>query len=848
MATIANHLSKQDLKMLVAILQKIYTDHPNENKYGNIDASELIHQFEDFVDCSAVLQQAGFEYSEDGSRLIYNTQRDEEFEEVYACLLSMDLSDVSEQVHTEESKIDPDCISIIKSQAQKPSTLSLDLDQDEKRYSVTSPCDISQCLCLEIIGNVLTLYSTYLQQPSHSNDNGSVYQHVFEQIGNHYTAVDVLNDFNHLLSKHSDQFEYIYNALIKRVYNNKPCMLEQCQFMQRNQRDRKFVQCSSALYLNDNGFDIVSQQILDRIHCFYFHSFDVGYKLTKCQINEIANVFAINSIIKSKQNNYRNIKGLNRLNNKVNKFKIDETQCPHDKLEEYAYGQRFYYWRNFKDQHSAWEWYAHPEHRSLPLKLTPYDHDNWQIQNKYQDLKEELTMNEICTISQSQFKQILVKAQMHIQSNIVKSLRCERKGDAAVCYDRMAYGRLMALGHLISMMVYCNCDELQRKFSETFRKEDPNETNESLKQRHSNYYFLARSLRECVECFGMDHRGNKNITIFHGVNRHFYFSSVDAYINGPFSTTTELAAAAAFCGGDGMILELYIRPNSWSIENAEEKEDTYKPWRDAFKTYLDGSSDDKIYRLNCMDMSWISDFVNEQEIFCIGGLKRIQYKTIQDFALGVDYKAYIAALRALTRHIMSENIVTDHVDPTKAEVQMAFRLLSHELFKYQPTHSKAIEFEHFPDYIDWILHLQCLNVLGFEAERSSRGALNSVIHNLFTDDITDWIDLELFVTIFPNIKHITYNGEFKDDKWLTRPVIYQSVLEFIGKHKGTQLDRIWIEYNCKYNESVITNVSTWEDKFKKYSWSITIDAYVSQDPMDLIYCRPSLIMFEGFKK
>ena len=50
-------------------------------------------------------------------------------------------------------------------------------------------------------------------------------------------------------------------------------------------------------------------------------------------------------------------------------------------------------------------------------------------------------------------------------------------------------------------------------------------TDEELKRRHGNYYWLGRYLKECVECFGME-KPQKTLTltedrywkVYHGIN------------------------------------------------------------------------------------------------------------------------------------------------------------------------------------------------------------------------------------------------------------------------------------------------------------------------------------------
>ena len=92
---------------------------------------------------------------------------------------------------------------------------------------------------------------------------------------NYINITTILNDFNHLLSEHKSQkdFEYICNSFSL-------CNIDKFNIMKRYYINRK-------LYINNNNTknnnqsqyrDILYQQIIDRIHCHFMHSYDFGYK------------------------------------------------------------------------------------------------------------------------------------------------------------------------------------------------------------------------------------------------------------------------------------------------------------------------------------------------------------------------------------------------------------------------------------------------------------------------------------------------------------------------------------------------------------------------------------------
>eukprot|EP01084_Bolivina_argentea_P053195 97659_1 len=115
----------------------------------------------------------------------------------------------------------------------------------------------------------------------------------------------------------------------------------------------------------------------------------------------------------------------------------------------------------------------------------------------------------------------------------------------------------LSISNVLSLLIYCNCDLYQRKWSETYRRIPSNESNHSLKQRHSCFYWSSIYLRDLVEHFGtklIDH--NENNKFYHGVNQILYFSKTITQIYSPFSTSSEITVAYNFSEGNGLLLEL----------------------------------------------------------------------------------------------------------------------------------------------------------------------------------------------------------------------------------------------------------------------------------------------------
>ena len=177
----------------------------------------------------------------------------------------------------------------------------------------------------------------------------------------------------------------------------------------------------------------------------------------------------------------------------------------------------------------------------------------------------------------------------------------------------------LTINNILSLLMYCNCDNYQNKWSQTFRRIPNNENNLSLKSRHSNFYYSSKYLRDFAEYFGekLIDEQNKNLTLFHGVSETLYFIRTITQFNGALSTSKEIAAALNFSNNIGIVLELKY---SFSVYPLNAK------------------------YLNC---SFFSDYVNEKECLLIGGIPMMVITNIINVSTAEMYRKYINALNII---------------------------------------------------------------------------------------------------------------------------------------------------------------------------------------------------------
>ena len=125
-------------------------------------------------------------------------------------------------------------------------------------------------------------------------------------------------------------------------------------------------------------------------------------------------------------------------------------------------------------------------------------------------------------------------------------------------------GSPIGADHLRAICLYCDYTELSTKFSESFRKTDPFETLEIVKDRNASFWWMSKYLREAVEIFGDDGSNTAGDNYAMQIRGPFYcgvsfLALVPSFyisLKGPTSTTRILEVALTFSGNDGITLKM----------------------------------------------------------------------------------------------------------------------------------------------------------------------------------------------------------------------------------------------------------------------------------------------------
>eukprot|EP01083_Nonionella_stella_P185589 677125_1 len=220
-------------------------------------------------------------------------------------------------------------------------------------------------------------------------------------------------------------------------------------------------------------------QILDKIHCHYLHCYDIGHRLTprekhttfndndiddEQQFKELATL--ISSRRKTFETVYQSLGRITSSSKFVSSIENREDDMKTDgfnDLQFYDFGVVFCY---------------------------------RMMQPKFRSIKHELTNNKFVTVSLQEFNLELAKAERYFNCEYCqKTLVLQSK---EFSHYRPAEHVVIGSQHILAVLIYCNYDELQREFSKTYRAIYKNESEQSIEDRHSQYYFLGKYLKEAV--------------------------------------------------------------------------------------------------------------------------------------------------------------------------------------------------------------------------------------------------------------------------------------------------------------------------------------------------------------
>eukprot|EP01084_Bolivina_argentea_P207028 353320_1 len=302
-------------------------------------------------------------------------------------------------------------------------------------------------------------------------------------------------------------------------------------------------------------------------------------------------------------------------NSKISDEMINFVKIGKVSSSQFSVGFRFYYWDYFKQLNNLTD----KEQGIATSGVNNYiDHCGHKVCDlfiirRYSSFKEEISFYQYLTMTEYK-KNVLFKANKYMNANIVKQTTALiwTTYSPYVQHYGIKEGDRLTFSHLLSIILYCDYGDLCSVFNSTFRKISNYERIENVKKRNSNYYFLAKYLREVVECYGQNSydgqwkyrnpNGALSGPFYCGMNKVFTIPSFNIRLYSPTSTSIHIEVAMKFSGEEGIILQ-FDNPNS-----------------NQYNQYIS---------LMCFNMSCISRYKEEDERLFFGGFYPIKLVSVR---------------------------------------------------------------------------------------------------------------------------------------------------------------------------------------------------------------------------
>eukprot|EP01083_Nonionella_stella_P111602 327478_1 len=579
----------------------------------------------------------------------------------------------------------------------------------------------------------------------------------------------MLDNFGHLMQKHNynkdndiaDEFETIYNAL------GGHCDIATCEQFKRHNtyRDHTSIGITKPstnlkdIYGVDDDIDVTHKQIVDKIHCFYRHCYDIGNRLNSEQ-NAQRILSKTEDDTFSVFKAYQKTQGIHAgYHARYKKFTSFGGESKTEPQEMFSVGTEFCYFE-----------------KCLALstgKAEPVDDLSNVVPKKYYSFKEELTHNNVAIITAEQFDNELAKSKLHMRSR-----KCKQWMSAIKAIQATRITRQIQLFHILSLMIYCNFTHLSAIFSATYRQKTQDESMESILIRHSSFFHLGKYLREVVRFFGT--KPEEGDVFYRGIDAEFKFPRVLSFkMPGPVSTTTIFMVAVNFAREYGSVLTLTSGARRVSV-------------------------------------SWLSDFGNEHEHLFLQSHHNFSIKNIHLIQSGIESAHVLRCIKQL----MESTTYNWNITMMPEDQTLLKSLIGNELHQTFGNESKYKKCERLSKYEGYLFHQYCINV---ERLRINKQRIYCDYFMVPDYPKWDWVDLNVICALYPNIKYVCYDTDRSCVCKYTLENIYMHFKIISNKgYSKTRDSKLWnklvhIHINCNKTPlfSDFVNKKFVKDHFKQ---------------------------------
>eukprot|EP01083_Nonionella_stella_P211419 764475_1 len=477
------------------------------------------------------------------------------------------------------------------------------------------------------------------------------------------------------------------------------------------------------LHLRTTGMD--TQTLVDFLEALIEEEYDtdcieydaeIALKSTECTLHNI--------LMKSKTTHFR----------KVTRYLFESDV--HTKV--YGHGIRFYYWPFYKDTKEDTGKpviYTNMNNTQQHYWTDPgnagYKTRDWYVEAKYEDMRDEIVNNPICSLTKQQYDSLQCTAEIEFGKQFCRRLTQNKYLAAPYEVNEME------LKHVVAMLLYTNYTDLCTAFASTLRRDGMFETDEEWKARHVNYWYMAKYLREMVEVFGIDRFDmcDSYRQLHHGVSAPLYLKSMYTTFCGTMSTSTNWSVANSFAtdnGHNGVVLTLFT-PRTGTL----------------------------LVGFECFR---ISDYPHEDEILFYGGFSKVQIGCIRKCVKGIwkNYTHYCDAIQGLDRMVSG--------DPNSK--QFEFSKVLEDMMRWQTNVDVDSDideyvlglFVNFCQHklfvkVNWLY--MCRDLIIKDAFNKTKAWGYKSIRHLFVEPRLSILDFGVIQTMFPSLQEIVIKNWFE---------------------------------------------------------------------------------------
>eukprot|EP01083_Nonionella_stella_P007022 20318_1 len=713
-------------------------------------------------------------------------------------------------------------------------------------------CTVAQCDAVYRIGTVLKYHYELTKAMDYKNkllfylrnmddeseekhdDKGNdiLYNYINQQLYP-YTTLRLLNDYFHVIVNHKHPYES-YDNLYEQITSciGTSCDIALCKCFERIETDAiKCTDHDTHTYKTDKEGGTL--HILDQMHCYFLHSYDVAMALPQKEWTQIQN----NTLNESKQqtiNDTDRNQEFERMKQLVihkkktllqtcefssihygfkhnNKFMTSSISAEVQTANvAHVFGYKFFYW----------EYYQRNDASDLKYNVG-HKISDFYIQPKHKDMKSEV----LPAMNTKQWDYLIRKGHSLLKCDVIKKLKANHMVVIDHLDSAIELESVITISHVLAILIYTNRIELQRDLALTYSKKTGDESLECMKQRHANYGHWARYLSETVHVYGNEwmHRNNEDEPLYHGINTLMYFTDSIIHFNYLISCSESLVVATSYLAtsNDGLILKL--------TDIVDDNHNALK--------------------IHCFNCSIFSDFCFEDEYLLdaswSGVHVGVQMDTIFHVGFSTIYGSHLDALRVVNDIFKGIWMKTPLSAGTRSLINM---LITNELKNWLGIEDKTLisdanmwnchSTEKLPQYVELSFH--CLTheiesvVVDVASLMMKKQVMNGVdcygywwLGKLLMDDQLYFVNMAILIHLFPKCKSLKIVNSVSMDgsalKFELNNKILNMILmlfESLEFKQSTEWKQIKMCGFVNPPSSIQKLCSNFEELFRQHGWNL----------------------------